>query len=120
MTASDCVQSLTIVRLGTACLREWHLASGAVHRVSLQEKAGLVGIERRTRRVWEGMLARRAWLPGLTGTTIASSQAGCSTRTMYRHRPLNAADHSGSATGTACRTVLCQSLSMKELSQTQS
>ena len=52
--------------------------------------------------MWCGMLGLRAELPGLTGTMISSSQAGCSTLAMYRHSPLYAADHSGSATGTAC------------------
>lgn len=50
-----------------------------------------------------GMLAFCWLLPRLTGTVTASSQAGCSTRAIYRHSPLYAADHSGSASGTACR-----------------
>ena len=55
-----------------------------------------------TMSMWWGMLDWRVWLPGLMGTMISSSQAGCSTLAMYRHSPLYAADHSGSATGTAC------------------
>ena len=54
-----------------------------------------------TMSMWCGMLGWRVWLPGLMGTMISSSQAGCSTLAMYRHSPLYAADHSGSATGTA-------------------
>ena len=48
------------------------------------------------------MLAFCWLLPLLTGTMTASSQAGCSTLATYRHSPLYAADHSGSASGTAC------------------
>ena len=56
--------------------------------------------------MWCGMLGWRVWLPGLMGTMSSSSQAGCSTLAMYRHSPLYAADHSGSATGTACAAHL--------------
>ena len=56
--------------------------------------------------MWCGMLGSRVWLPGLMGTMSSSSQAGCSTLAMYRHSPLYAADHSGSATGTACAAHL--------------